>query len=168
VRPAVLSVSLFSCLVLLCGCVEQEIIGALTNPPVKSQGQIVVSMNSGAVLTVPGLASGKADPLVIEGTTSEMTFSMIAADESNGATAHAVLTEASRAVDLVMLTGGRSLIEVHRDGNGCVAQTGSVRLELDASKKLAGTFDVAGTVWGGSAPCTLQGTLDGVPLDAGR
>src|SRR4051794_17679627 len=130
-------------------------------------GKVQAGLSGGALRITPAVAHQKGEPMVVEGASTELTFSLTAAD-SLGGTALADLKEAGDQTQLNIRKGGRNRLEIHLDGGGCVAVTGFVSLSLDGNTRLAGSFDADGTVTGsggGTTPCHMSGTLAEIPLD---
>jgi len=59
----------------------------------------------------------------------------------------------------------RTRLTIGKLARGCVGNAGTVHLATDANMKLSGTLDVTGETPMTSAPCSITGTLAGVPLD---
>jgi hypothetical protein len=140
---------------LLQGCVYQE----LTAPHVEAGGVVTAALNGGAPLTAKGLGDATKDPFSISGFSPLLTFGVIAP-----ASYTAPLAMPSMAVELPINTSGYVQLQVHADGSGCVAQTGTLQLATDAGNNLTGSFDAAGVVPDGTDTCTMSGTLQGVPV----
>jgi hypothetical protein len=127
-------------------------------------GKVQAGLSGGVLRITPAVAHQKGEPMVVEGASTELTFSLTAADTLGG-TALADLKNAGDQTQLNLRKGGRNHLEIHLDGGGCVAVTGLVSLSLDSNTRLAGSFDADGTLSGGTTPCHMSGTLAEIPLD---
>jgi hypothetical protein len=151
-------------LLLLCGCWD---LSAVVDPPtVNPGGKVQASLVGGLARTTAAVAHGKSEPMVVEGASAELTFSLTAARTVglNG-TALTDLKKPGDSTQLDIMPGDANHLEIHLDGGGCVAQSGTVSLSLDGSSQLAGSFQAQGTISGGSAACQMMGTLSGIPQD---
>jgi hypothetical protein len=148
---------------LVCGCWD-SVIDEATAPHVDPGGKVSAALTGGQMRTTPAVARAKSEPMTIEGTSMELTFSLTAAD-SLGGTAISDLKNPGDASQLTLRPGGRNQLQIHLDGGGCVATQGIVHLSLDAQKNLAGDFDADGTISGGTNSCHMTGTLADVPAD---
>jgi hypothetical protein len=148
-------------ILLLAGCD----LSSFEDPPTVSPGgKVQAQLGGGAVHTTAAVAHGKSEPMVVDGASSELTFSLTAGD-STGGTALTSLQKAGDNTQLQISPGSRNRLEIHLDGGGCVAVTGTVSLGLDGSSHLTGAFDADGTVSGGTSSCHMTGTLADIPQD---
>jgi len=138
----------------------------ILNPPTTAGGTVKVTVDAQAELAVNALARNKAEPLTVEGQSANLTFSLTAADETGGSTAMQKLTGNNTSVEVLVSATGRSKIEVHAWGNGCVSdgKAGSIKLALGDTGKLSGTFEVSGARSSDAGACILKGTLTDVPV----
>src|SRR5262249_3054474 len=122
----------------------------------------------GATQMTKAVAHDKQEPMVIQGTSAVLTFYLNAAD-SQGGTAYTDLAQPPATSILTLHPAGRTLLEVHLDGMGCSAPgdsgSGPVRLAMNESKHLSGSFDVVGTITGGTNSCHITGTLADIPVE---
>jgi hypothetical protein len=153
---------LFLLLVFAGGC--WSVIDEATQSHVDPGGKVQAQMGPGQIRTTTALASAKSEPMKIQGASSELTFSLTAA-QSQGGTAITDLMQPGSASVLTIDSTTRNQLEVHLDGSGCVATQGTVHLMLNDSKNIDGDFDADGTVSGGTSACHMSGQLAGVPLD---
>ncbi len=155
----------FVCLVglpLLSGGCLDDVISEATAPHTDPGGTVQASEVTGEERTTTALANATAEPMTIQGASSELTFSLTAADTVGG-TAITDLAQANTATSLTIYPGGRNTLEIHLDGGGCLASTGTVHLSIDDASHIAGDFIITGTVSGGTAACQASGTLTAVP-----
>jgi hypothetical protein len=145
---------------LTCGCWSNFV----DPPTVSPGGKIQASLAGGSVHTTAAVAHGKSEPMVVDGASTELTFSLTAADTLGG-TALADLKQAGDTTQLQIYSGSRNKLEIHLEGGGCVAVTGAVNLSLDGNGHLAGAFEADGMVSGGTNSCQMTGTLADVPQD---
>src|SRR6184192_1881761 len=108
-------------LTLWCGCWSNFV----DDPTVSPGGKVQASLASGAVHTTAAVAHGKSEPMVVDGASAELTFSLTAADTVGG-TALNDLKSAGDTTQLRIYSGSRNKLEIHLDGGGCVAITGTV------------------------------------------
>lgn len=151
-------------LVMLTGCpaIYEEVL----NPPTTAGGAVAVSVDGSDPKTTSALATAKAEPLTIEGQSANVTFFLTAADETSGSTALARLMVVDSSVDLLISPTGRSKIEVHMNGSGCVSdgKSGHIHLQSGDNGKLSGDYELSGTVANSTTACVLSGTLDSIPV----
>ena len=157
------SLVLLGCGALLGGC-WSSVLDEATAPHTDPGGKVSAALTGGQPRTTPAVAHAKSEPLTIEGTSMQLTFSLTAAD-SLGGTALGDLKDAGNTTQITIRPGGRNQLQIHLDGGGCVATQGLVHLSLDAQKNLAGDFDADGTISGGTDSCHMTGTLADVPAD---
>jgi hypothetical protein len=134
-------------------------------PTVAPGGKVSASLAGGAAHTTAAVAHGMSEPMVVEGASAELTFSLTAADTIAGGTALGDLKMAGDSAQVQITSGSRNKLEIHLDGGGCVAVTGTVNLSLDGNSHVAGAFAADGTVSGGTSSCHMTGTLADVPQD---
>lgn len=148
------------------GCISDYLSAVVDPADVTPAGKIQASLVGGELRTTAAVAHGKSEPMTVQGTSAELTFSLTAAQTTGvGGTALTDLKNPGDSTQLDILAGNANHLEIHLNGGGCVAVTGSVSLSLDANSQLGGSFEAQGTVSGGSDACQMTGTLSGVPQD---
>jgi hypothetical protein len=149
---------------LFAGC-WSSVLDEATQSHVDPAGKVQAALTGGTPRTTTALAHAKSEPMVVEGASTELTFSLTAADSAGGGTALGDLKMPGNTTQITVRPGGRNRLEIHLDGGGCVATSGSVQLSLDGNGHLQGGFDADGMVSGGSSSCHMTGTLADVPVD---
>jgi hypothetical protein len=147
--------------ILLGGCLD-SVIEEASAPQFNPGGMVLAEVVTGQERTTTALGNSTQEPMTIQGTSAQLTFSLTAADTLGG-TADTDLKSPPASTTLSIHPGGRNALEVHLDGSGCLATTGTVHLTIDTGYHLAGDFDADGTVSGGSTACHVTGTLANVP-----
>jgi hypothetical protein len=137
------------------GCVYDE----LTSPHTEPGGTVTATLNGGAPHTSTGLGMAGGDPFSLSGFSPILTFGLTAPSAST-----AGLAMLNTAIELDFQPGGSVQLEIHADGTGCSGQVGVVHLHTGGNTDVAGDFSATGVVPGTSEPCTLQGTLDAIPV----
>jgi hypothetical protein len=148
----------------MCSGCWSSVIDEATASHVDPGGKVSAALTGGQMRTTAAVARAKSEPMTIEGASTELTFSLTAAD-SLGGTAISDLKNAGDSSQLNIRPGGRNQLQIHLDGGGCVATQGIVHLSLDAEKNLAGDFDADGTISDNTNSCHMSGTLANVPAD---
>jgi hypothetical protein len=143
------------------GCLD-SVIQEATTPVTNPGGTVQAEVVSGQARTTTALGNSTQEPMTIQGASAQLTFSLTAADTLGG-TADTDLKNPPASTTLSIHPGGRNALEVHLDGGGCLASTGTVHLTIDTGYHLAGDFDADGTVADGSDSCHITGTLANVP-----
>ncbi len=147
----------------LCGC--WDITDLAPDDGRAAAGSIQSMLNSGVAHTTTGAGTISTDPVTVQGVSSVLTFALTAGDADNGDTAKLALITHNVLIELPLSPTSRSKLEVHEDNSGCVASGGTVHLQVDDTYALSGDFEVTGIVFGGTDPCTANGTLTGVPVN---
>src|SRR5437016_14641751 len=105
------------------GCVVGELTGSHPRPG----GAVHVALANGADHVCTALADGTADPFTVSGFSSVLTFGLVGASDSGGASVHADVNAMTPLASIdVPLAGGASHLEIHLDGSGCVAPSGEL------------------------------------------
>ncbi len=129
------------------GCVGSELLA----PHVEPGGAIHAQLDGGPDRVCTALADATQDPLRVSGSSPAVAFGL-------------VLPHADVTMPLtVALDTPGLMLQVHADGSGCTAQSGTLMLSPDPQGGLDGTFSGTGTRDTG-ASCTLDGTLAQVPI----
>jgi hypothetical protein len=149
--------------VLCAGCFYQDV----TAPrPTAPGGLVSAQLDGGTKRGTLALAHWKMDPLLIDGASTELTFSVTAGDDASGQDPKALLGVAGGKSDLLLSPTSRNHLEIHAGGSGCVATSGVVHLRADATLKIEGEFDGQGGGPGDlGTSCAIAGSLAGVPVD---
>jgi len=145
------------------GCVVDELTQSHPTPG----GMVHAALAGGADHECSALGDGKDDPFTINGFSSVLTFGLVGATDSAGASVHADVNAATALASITVPLGGGSAsqLEIHLDGSGCVATGGELHLHVDAAGRLQGDFAATGTVTGSSDVCNFYGGFADVPLD---
>jgi hypothetical protein len=153
----------FALMALLSGCWVQELADA--NKTFEPGGKVSAQLSSATRSRVTSaIARGKAEPLKIEGASSELTFVLVAAGDTPGGTVRNELDTSGGAVE-ISLADSRNKLEVHLEGTGCLANAGSVRLRAGDKLVVSGDFAVTGTLPSSNIACAVEGTLADVPQE---
>jgi hypothetical protein len=134
------------------GCIEQE----LLTPHVEPGGTVTAILGQGMPHQSTGLGDATKDPFSLSGYSPFLTFGLVAPG------AMATLATNNATMDLTIPS---AQLEIHSDGMGCSATSGTIHLTTDGSGHVAGSFTADGTVSGGTDACSFSGTLDSIPLD---
>ena len=97
------------------------------------------------------------EPFTVDGFSVELTFGLIAGQDTAGATALADLAKPNASIELPVTPSGATRLEIHLEGTGCVGQTGIVHLHTNNSGALACTLSSGAT--GASGPVFTGGTM---------
>ena len=100
------SLVLLGCGAILSGC-WSSVIDEATAPHVDPGGKILAALTGGQMRMTPAVAHAKGEPLTIDGTSMELTFSLTAAD-SLGGTALGDLKDAGNTTQVTIRPGGRN------------------------------------------------------------
>lgn len=151
----------FAASVSLTGCVYDELLATHVEPG----GSVKAQMNGGVEMESTAIGHGQKEPLDVSGFSANLTFGLTAGDDTGGSTAYVDLQKANVAVALPITPTGRTRLEIHLAGSGCVAESGTVNLRTDGDKNLSGDFQADGTLPDGVTPCQMAGTLDKIPVE---
>jgi hypothetical protein len=162
---------LMAVLLALPGCID-SVIEEATATQYNPGGTVLATMALGAVSgtqrTTPALAKYTAEPMTIQGSSAQLTFSLTAAD-SLGGTAITDLVAIGDTSTLTLYPTGRNQLEVHLDGDGCLAPSatgsGTIHLSLDEKMHIDGSFDVQGNTTSAGDTCHITGTLADIPTE---
>jgi hypothetical protein len=144
----------------LSGCIYDE----LTSSHVEAGGAVHAAIDTGVMHTTTALCNGHQDPANVNGYAPDVTFGLVAGDDATGANAFMDLGKGAVTFDLPISPTDRNQLEIHADGSGCTAQSGTVHVVSDGSH-LTGTFSATGVRTDTGAACSISGDFAGVPID---
>lgn len=135
-------------------------VGELVATHVEPGGTVTASLDGGSSLVMTAaLADGSAQPMNIEGTSTDLVFGLIfGSDDLTGMPASAQLL-AGQSVQMTVRATGSVQLSVHLGGTSCAANTAVIHLTPDGKGHVDGDYSGAGDA------CQMMGTLSGIPIN---
>lgn len=143
------------------GCYGQIVDAVVDDEEAQPGGAFTASIAPAAAMPLPALAKG--DPLTITVESTSLVAGMTCGEDTAGNKAVDVLGKPNSQITLIVAPATRSQLQMHAGGQTCVATAGTLSLRTDASLAISGSFETSGHLAGGETPCTMAGTLTGIP-----
>ncbi len=152
-------------MLLLTGC--YSVYGELLGEHVEPGGFVRAAIDGAPQKASTGLGAAKAEPLAINGYSTELTFGLVAGDDPAGSTALVAMAQPNAQVELKLTAATRTALQVHVGGTGCKATLGTIKLKTnDNAKLISGEFDATGVnTTDSKTACHIVGTLTDIPLE---